>query len=176
MADGHYERLREQYRPCRLRVLLIGESPPDPNQGEARFFYAPDLTQYDNLYRGVAEAVYGTDPEYDPSDKQRVLERLSRDGFWLIDAVSEPINRLPRSERRARIVAAAPGLVSRCMELKPQRGVIICHTVVFESVADLLAKSGVSVLHATPLPFPLGNWRRQFVEGVRAALRNKPAP
>jgi hypothetical protein len=29
-----YEQLRGQYRPARLEVLLIGESPPDPGAGE----------------------------------------------------------------------------------------------------------------------------------------------
>ncbi len=37
------ERLRAAYRPKRVEVLLIGESPPDPSDGELRFFYAPGL-------------------------------------------------------------------------------------------------------------------------------------
>jgi hypothetical protein len=57
-----YEQLREQYRPDRLEVLLIGESPPDPGAGERRFFYASTL-QIDNLYRGVAQALYGDHPD-----------------------------------------------------------------------------------------------------------------
>src|SRR2546422_2294554 len=44
-----YEELRERYRPERLRYLLIAESPPDPGEGERRFFYSPALT-IDNLY------------------------------------------------------------------------------------------------------------------------------
>jgi hypothetical protein len=35
-----YEQLRQQYRPDRLEVLLVGESPPDPGTGPRRFFYA----------------------------------------------------------------------------------------------------------------------------------------
>ena len=54
-----YEQLRQRYRPQRLSVLLIGESPPDPGVGARRFFYAPTLAAADNLYRGVAAAVYG---------------------------------------------------------------------------------------------------------------------
>jgi len=61
MEDGAgvsvwYEQLRDQCRPDRLEVLLIGESPPDPGAGGRRFFYAPTL-QIDNLYRGVAQAL-----------------------------------------------------------------------------------------------------------------------
>jgi hypothetical protein len=83
-----YEVLRERYRPARLKVLLIAESPPDPGVGERRFFYAPTLS-YDNLYRGVAQAVYG---RAWVSEKVKVLERLRDDGFWLIDAVEHPTN------------------------------------------------------------------------------------
>jgi hypothetical protein len=57
-ARTWYEDLRASYRPEVVRVLLIGESPPDPGDGERRFFYAPTLS-HDNLYRSVAEAIYG---------------------------------------------------------------------------------------------------------------------
>jgi hypothetical protein len=46
-----YEQLWEQYRPDRLKVLLIGKFPTRPGPGERRFFYAPTLL-IDNLYRG----------------------------------------------------------------------------------------------------------------------------
>src|SRR4051812_15236755 len=84
-AEAWYERLREEYRPGELQILLIGESPPDPGSGERRFFYAPALARYDNLYRGVAEAVYGEESDFDVADKQKTLERLKDEGFWLID-------------------------------------------------------------------------------------------
>jgi hypothetical protein len=164
-----YEQLREQYRPDRLEVLLIGESPPDPGTGRRRFFYAPTL-QIDNLYRGVAQGLYGDRPGLDLADKPAVLRRLQGDGFWLIDAVDPPINQLPPGPRLAAITAAAPQLVARCQKLAPRRGVIICHRVVYQVAAPSLRDAGVRVLHDQPLPFPLGNWRADFVAGLRRAL------
>jgi hypothetical protein len=164
-----YEQLREQYRPDRLEVLLIGESPPDPGAGNRRFFYATDL-RIDNLYRGVAQALYGDDPEVDLVDKPAVLRRLQGDGFWLIDAVDRPINHLPPGPRRVAITAAVPELVTRCRALAPRRGVIICHRVVYQLTSSGLRDAGVRVLHEGPLPFPLGNWRAQFIAGLREAL------
>jgi hypothetical protein len=152
-----------------LRVLLLAESPPDPGDGERRFFYSPRLS-HDNLYRGVAQALYGQRPDVDTRDKERVLELLREDGFWLIDAVEEPIDKKSSAARRAAIGAAAPRLAERCVELAPELGVIVCHAVVYEAVAPMLRASGVRVLHDHPLPFPLGNWRRQFVQGVRGSL------
>src|SRR5690606_22746825 len=87
-----YEELRATYRPRVVRLLLIGESPPDPGDGARRFFYAPTLS-HDNLYRGVAAAFYGTELGFDPSEKLAVLDRLRADGVWLIDAVDEPIDK-----------------------------------------------------------------------------------
>ena len=165
-----YEQLRDQYRPDRLEVLLIGESPPDPAAGERRFFYAPTL-RIDNLYRGVTQALYAIHPEVDLADKPAVLRRLQADGFWLIDAVDRPINHLPPGPRRAAITAAVPQRVSRCHALAPQRGVIICHRVVYQLTAPSLRDAGVRVLHDQPLPFPLGNWRAGFVAGLRRSLQ-----
>jgi hypothetical protein len=162
-----YDELRETYRPERLRVLLIGESPPDPGLGVRRFFYAPMLT-HDNLFRGVAQAVYGDDVEVD--DKVGVLERLRADGFWLIDAVEHPINKEKSGPRRRAIAAAVPRLVERCRELAPERGVVICHGLVYELASPALRQASVKLLHDEPLPFPLGNWRARFVGGMRKAL------
>jgi hypothetical protein len=164
-----YEQLREQYRPEQLEVLLIGESPPDSGTGERRFFYAPAL-RIDNLYRGVAQALYNDHPDVDLADKPAVLRRLQDDGFWLIDAVPRPVNHLPPGPRRAAITAAVPQLVARCRDLAPRRGVVICHRVVYQLAAPSLRHAGVGVLHDQPLPFPLGNWRAQFIAGFRQAL------
>ena len=167
-----YEQLRERYRPERLEVLLVGESPPDPGAGQRRFFYSPQLTA-DNLYRGVAVAVYGTDPTVDVLDKPAVLARLRLDGFWLIDAVGYPVNKLPTSARECALREAAPDLVHRCKALAPRRGVIICHGKVHAAAAQLLREDGITVLNQEPLPFPLGNWRARFVSGFRRALSSE---
>lgn len=164
-----YEELREQYRPEVLKVLLIGESPPDPGAGERRFFYAPTLS-YDNLYRGVALAVYGDRDDFNIQNKRDTLEWLRDDGFWLIDAVENPINKSSSSARRHAISAAVPRLVERCGELAPERGVIICHDPVYQAAAPALVAADVRLLHSVALPFPLGNWRTKFIEGFRRAL------
>lgn len=167
-----YERLRDQYRPEVLRFLLIGESPPDPGAGERRFFYAPTLS-YDNLYRGVALGAYGERDDFNLQNKKETLKRLCDDGFWLIDAVENPINKSSPSSRRRAINAAVPRLVERCRELAPERGVIICHDPVYQATAPALRAAGVDLLHSEALPFPLGNWRAKFVEGFRRALESK---
>jgi hypothetical protein len=91
--------------------------PPDPGAGERRFFSAPTL-QIDNLYRGVAQGLYGDRPDIEVADKS-VLRRLQSDGFWLIDAVDRPVNHLPPGPRLAAITSAVQQLVARCRDLAP---------------------------------------------------------
>jgi hypothetical protein len=161
--------LRELHRPEQLRLLLVGESPPDPRSGARRFFYAPALGP-DNLYRGVAMALYGEEAGFDAKRKLSYLGRMRTDGVWLIDAVEDPVNALSASQRRRAIRSAVPGLIERCLELAPSVGVMICHTVVYDAVASPLREAGVRVLHDRALPFPLGNTRAAFVGGARSAL------
>lgn len=167
--DEWYETLRNQFRPDRVSILFIGESPPDPRAQERRFFYAPQL-RIDNLYRGVSEALYGLDETFNVRDKAGNLNRMKSDGVWLVDAVDVPVNARTITERRKAIRSGLPKLLDRCVALEPATGVIVCHSVVFREAAGPMRNAGVKVLHEVALPFPLGNHRRQFVEGVRAAL------
>jgi hypothetical protein len=48
------ERLRRRYRPARVRLLFIGESPP----ASGRFFYRQDS----GLYGAIRDAFRGIDP------------------------------------------------------------------------------------------------------------------
>lgn len=172
-STAWYENLRNRYRPDEVDVLLIGESPPDPGAGQRRFFYAPELT-HDNLYRGVAQALYGDCADFELRDKPAVLDRIKADGLWLIDAVEQPINKTSASARRAAISAGVPRLVEVCKEIDPRRGVIICHGLVYELVAPDVRTAAVEILHDKPLPFPLGNWRAQFIDGFRQAVMRVP--
>ncbi|HRE03243.1 MAG TPA: hypothetical protein PLV68_18240, partial [Ilumatobacteraceae bacterium] len=99
-----HEELRELYRPRHLRVLLIGESPPASDNRARRFFYAPELTGHDSLFRSAALAAYGyTKADLAERSKTSVLLRLQADGIWLIDAVEHAINHHAANARTAAI-------------------------------------------------------------------------
>lgn len=164
-----YEDLREKHRPQIVKILLIGESPPDPKKRGRRFFYSPELT-YDNLFRGVAQAVYGED--VDVSKKASILRRFQKDVFWLIDACARPVNSKKNSDRNSEIRKSVPDLIKRCRDIAPTHGIIVCHGRVYRIAGSSLRQEGIKVLHRTPIPFPLGNCRRQFIEKFREAIEN----
>lgn len=62
-----------------------------------------------------------------------------------------------------------PDAVNTAVGLHPD-GVIVCHNPSFRVLSKPLGAAGLPLLHDLPIPFPLGNKRAQFVDGVRAVL------
>jgi len=166
-----YAELRRQWKPDPVRLLLIGESAPsdagDPSA--RRFFYADNLSGRDNLFRAVVEAVLD-EPHLDSQTetKSRWLAQLHDRGVFLIDLVPHPVNGMEGVERRHARKTSVSGCVERAAALAPE-GIIVCHKPSFELLRVPLLAAGLPLLHDTAIPFPLGNWRRDFVQGFRAA-------
>lgn len=164
-----YEELRHSYRPASTRVVFVGESAPDPGAGRRRFFYSPELT-HDNLFRGMMLSLYGAGSGKLRHRKPDWLRRFQRDGFWLLDVAERPLNKLsPRERSQARRLAAGAA-IARIAGAEPSAGVVVCHGPTFTDLVASGAKGRLHLLHDTPIPFPLGNWRGEFVVAVRDAL------
>jgi len=175
-SQGHwsYAELREAYRPERVRVLLIGESAPDPGAAERRFFYAPVLDRRDNLFRGVVEALFGESPGRAGDPKAPWLARLKDMGVYLIDLVPFPVDKLVARER----ARARRDHVTACVEQARSLqagGIVVCHSPSFGVLAEPLRRAALPLLHEERIPFPLGNHRAAFVAKVRAAIARIPA-
>lgn len=174
-----YADLRQRYRPTHVKLLLIGESAPDPGAAEPRFFYAPTLTAADNLFRGVVLALYDHRFPRGSAGSSKVpwLERLQADGVFLIDLVPFPVNALGSGARARARRDAVPDAVESAAKLAPD-GIIVCHDPSFRVLREPLRAAGLPLLHDTPIPFPLGNKREQFADAVRSAwpqARYRPA-
>lgn len=169
VEDSWYAELRERCRPSTVRLLLIGESAPDPLDENRRFFYAPRLSRSDNLFRSVIRALYDASPGRAGDPKAPWLARLSRDGVFLIDLVPYPVNLLPGAERRRARRAHVAACVNQAEALSPA-GIAVCHGPSFEVLGPALRSAGAPLLHSAAIPFPLGNWRARFVSELRAAV------
>lgn len=132
LAANPYEQLRWANKPERVHRLLLGESPPDPGKGPLRFFYNPQLRTPDNLYVGVVTALYGDVP--DLRDKPKHLAQLKSDGWWLLDAVDYPINRIKDEALRRQAIRDGFRQLRHILErpeVRPEVGVVICMPRVF---------------------------------------------
>lgn len=168
--EAWYSRLRQQWKPAHVRLLLIAESAPDDGGDEARrrFFYAERLGA-DNLFRGVVEALYGTTKEdLRKTGKAPWLERLKTDGVYLIDLAPSPVNAMGSAARKRTLTDSVPGCVSRAKALQPD-GVIVIKADLYPLLSLPLQKAGLSLLQDGPIAFPLGNTRAEFVHGFNRA-------
>jgi hypothetical protein len=115
---GERERLRRRYRPVRIRLLFIGESPP----ASGRFFYRQDS----GLYRAIRDTFRVVDPSI---TDDTFLEIFRNTGCYLIDACADPVDHLDRRSRRAACVAGEPRLTRRIRQFDPAAIVTLLRSI-----------------------------------------------
>lgn len=93
-----YKKLSEIYKPDSIRLLLIGEAPPD---GGNRYFYEAPVKEYDYLFMAVYQAIdemasYEYDQMKRPEEiKEGVLSILKYKGVFITDLCPMPEDKLP---------------------------------------------------------------------------------
>ena len=161
-----YERLRQQYRPQeRIRLLLVGESRP----AGGAFFYLANS----NLFRATLEAWQAA---FGPlAEGQSLLNRLQSDGVWLYDLAPTPVNRLRGRPRRAAVQARSADLAALLAAESPEAVVVVKRSlgpIVREAM--IVAQVPLDRLHV--LPFPLYQWRAQYVTQLSALFQDVVGP
>ena len=154
-------RLQRRYRPCPVRMLFVGESPP----ASGRFFYRCDS----GLYRAIREAFCAIDPTLTDDD---FLAAFQAAGCYLIDLCPDPVDHMDPQSRRAACVASERSLARTIRKLQPQTIV----TVVL-SIRENVERSTAHADWHGPvfnLPYP-GRWSRHrdiFVTTLAPLLRS----
>ncbi|MCX5747963.1 MAG: hypothetical protein NT062_36340, partial [Proteobacteria bacterium] len=146
-----YEQLRQQRRPASVRVLLVGESAPDPGAQQRRFFYAPSLDRRDNLFRGVVAALYDARPGVAGDAKKPWLDRLVADGVFLIDLVPYPVDKLSSKDRAKARRDHAAECVGVARAIAPA-GIVVCHQPSFNVLEKPLRAAKLPLLHDAAIP------------------------
>ena len=149
------ERLRRRYRPKRIRLLFIGESPP----ASGRFFYQRDS----GLYRAIRDTFRMVDPTVTDAT---FLEIFQRSGCYLIDACASPVDHLDARSRRMACRAGEAALTRRIRRLEPA-GIVTLLKSIRSNVRRAAAQAGWRgpVLE---VPYP-GRWashRKIFLESL----------
>ncbi len=155
-----YEALRERYRPDRIDTLLVGESRP---AGETFFYLANS-----NLYYATHEAfqlALGPMPAGDD-----FLDILRDRGVWLYDLADAPVDRMRGRPRRAAVQARVSELVDLLRESQP-RLVVVIKKDLAATVRQALQDADIDIERLRVLPFPLYQWRGEYVRGLTAYLR-----
>jgi hypothetical protein len=166
-------RLREHFKPERVKVLFVAESPPESNEDKdkVRFFFNPDQERWDYMYRAVMQAVF-PEFEYRPGEKKDWLYKFKEQGYYLIDATDRPVNRLSSAERRSELKSAVQGKLDEIrMLIAPTTPIVLVKKNIFVAFNRPLRDAGFNVIHASFLPFPSHGHQARFVEACRECLR-----
>ncbi|MGE5893917.1 MAG: hypothetical protein ACM34I_07665 [bacterium] len=154
------ERLRESYRPERVRVLFIGEAPP----ASGVFFYQGDS----GLYRALSTTFVEAFPHLRDRDFLATFRDL---GCYLVDLCGRPVDRLgPRERRKARRMGETR-LAETVRRLRPLAIVVLLRSIDKNSARaeEVAAWSGMRIV--VPYPGRWVRWREEFREILVPALR-----
>ena len=159
-AEAARERLRRRYRPARVRLLFVGESPP----ASGRFFYQADS----GLYRAIRRTFLSAFPDLEDAD---FLEAFRNLDCYLVDLCGRPVDGLSMEQRRLAWTQGETRLAAMIRQLEPE--VIV---TVVRSIAANVARAQARAKWQGPhieLPYP-GRWkthRLAFERALRPMLR-----
>lgn len=154
------ERLRNLYRPDRVRILFVGEAPP----ASGRFFYQEDS----GLYRAIRETFVAAFPYL---HQPPFLDAFQSLGCYLVDLCAEPVDKMDAKSRKQICAASEVRLSQRIRQLNPEIIAVVVRSI--ESVVRRAeARACWRGLHFK-LPYP-GRWyhhREEFCRKLVPLLR-----
>ena len=156
------ERLRRSYRPKRVRMLFVGESPP----ASGRFFYQADS----GLYRAVRGTFMRAFPEI---RKDEFLAAFRDLACYLVDLCGEPVDDLGAKHRKQICEAGETQLARTIRKLQPETIVTVVLAIA-PNVERAIEQAKWKGAHIQ-LPYP-GRWKRNrvgFERGLRPLLQRE---
>lgn len=183
-------RLAEAFRPERVRVLFVAESPPQKNRrGRWTHFYLPEEKppgeDPSTLFWAMAEVLAlaeacGTtraEAKRDrPAWKPRLLAEFQRRGLWLVDAAKCAVNGVAEDRARGRAVTrcAEIWLARELRALEPERIVFIKVTV-HDLLEPVLVRGGWGArLEHERIPHPGSGQYTNFLRAMRQVIGRNP--
>lgn len=180
------EEARKKYRPTEPRVIFIAEAPPENIQ---RFFYYEDVKTGDALFINLMRVLYpelreehnGTVEEI-RKNKAQLLKRFQADGYYLIDALPNPISLKLSSRERVKLIeerkTEIANEVSELLGSKkpesavPDLGVVLIKATVFDALESyLLNDRQILILNSQlKVPFPSHGHIADFAETLHKIL------
>ena len=138
----HYLRLRRQYQPENIKLVIIAESPP----ASGKYFYDTTGSAKEPLFAAIMRQL-----DLSPSSKQAGLRELQERGWVLVDATYQPVDKLTKNASHDRDEAIGRDyqlLLDDLASLMPDRfvPVVLIKANVCRILEPLLLKDGFRVL------------------------------
>jgi len=181
-VPNDYHEAANRYRPEQVRVLFLAESPPacDSDLKKAYFFFEENPGG-DILFATIVQAALGKPyRKRDGEPQAEVLREFQSRGYWLMDAVDYPINKIDGRkvsdrERKNLIDNERTRLFERIDAIRKNNGavglsIVLIKRLVYECLAGPLRQAGYSVPHSDPIGFPSYHGDRRTIKGIQSAL------
>lgn len=150
-TEAEIREARARYRPQRITVLFVGESPPS----KGSFFYCGG----NNLLRHMRSAVGG------PSEDTDFLKSFMERGWYLDDLVSTPLDDQSKFEREKRCQDGRADLASRILEYRPSA--IVCLLRRIKDDVEIAALMANSKARRYVVPFAGHGHQERFREEMK---------
>lgn len=188
-----YNEAAEYYRPTKIKLLFIAESPPHvEDTEELRYFYFEKLFLYDFLFKSIVEVILPNDFfkfRNNLVGKKELLGILKEKGCFLIDACDFPINHLPGKDADEIITDNLKNLlennINRIADEKTK--IVLVKTNIYDIFLKNKDNFKLNIINpgfsnsyvwkkkyrvkSGALPFPSIGWQTEFKEKLRELLK-----
>jgi len=159
---NNIQKARERYQPTPIKLLFVAESPPDDVK---RFFYYENVKEQDSLFIQTMRVVYKlSDPaQVIRNNKKNLLDRFCEDGFFLEDALDDPIGVTRTKDKVAVIKKHRPDFMNKLTQnIDKSVPIILISRPVYDGLFNLLAQKGYNVLNTEMIDFPGSGGQTNF--------------
>jgi hypothetical protein len=167
----YYLRLRREYDPESIRLVIVAESPP----ASGKYFYDPTGSTKEPLFAAIMLQL-----GISPDTKHDGLDELRQRGWVLVDATYQPVDKLAKDashDRDAVIAKDYPLLLEDLASLMPDRNVpaVLVKANVCRILEPMLLRDGFTVLNdGRAIYFPSNgrqpDFEKQFAAVVSGSL------
>lgn len=150
------EEIRRRFRPDQIRILFVGESPPE----SGNFFYCENSQMAQNMKRVLERELFATTGNF--------FEAFESSGCYLDDLVLVPVNKSSDRIRKQARRQAIPDLAKRIRCYRP-RVVVALLKKIERDVSDAVDQSGVDARFCVT-HFPGNGQQGRFERDIQELL------
>ena len=173
-----YRKQAEKYLPEKIKVLFIAESPPAQDKYNRKSYIYFDTAKQEILLTTLTTAIFGNGNGFTKDcDKRIFLKRLKAGGYFLIDAIEYPINKVRGKDRESIIREESKNFLKRLNTLEKRNKIdsatklILIKVSVYNALCSLLKEYGYNILNKDKIDFPKYYNDRGVIAGIRRLLK-----
>ena len=168
MTKEYYLKLRNRYKPKKIKIVFVLESPP----ASGKYFYDENGLITEPLFAAMMELL-----KCKPKSKREGLRYFADTGHFLVDATYDPINGLDDKARKRAVLDHFDELVEdlRSLGSTDAMSLILVKANICRVLEGRLSASGFNVMNnGVVVPFPSTGQQGKFREKIAEVYNNIP--